>query len=70
MEKIDLEAKSDRELLLLVAAQQNEVVTMLKKHDCVLFNNGWGMVSQVKVLWGIAAGLWAVALVMLRGSAR
>lgn len=50
---INLTAKSDRELLLMLAGKLNHICHKVDRHDEALFNNGWGLAAQTRVMWGI-----------------
>ena len=65
MDNIEIEAKTDRELLILVAKQQNEMVSCVKKINEVLFNNGWGIVAQVRVLWWVSATSLGIVIAVI-----
>lgn len=42
------------------------VCSKVEKHEKTLYNNGWGIAAQVKVLWLLAVGIWTVALIWLK----
>jgi hypothetical protein len=48
----ELKGKSIRELLLISAIEGRHMRRDQQKVNDVLFNDGWGLVAQVKVLWG------------------
>jgi hypothetical protein len=50
----------------MLVEKVNPLCTKVEKHDVSLYNSGWGIASQVKVLWLLAGGLWALCLVYLR----
>lgn len=56
----ELKGKSIRELLLIAAIEGRQTRLAQKKVDDVLFNDGWGLVAQVKVLWGASVILTGV----------
>lgn len=54
MEKIELEQKSDRELLIMAVLQQNHIIDMVATHHKTLYGNGKpGIVFTVTVLCGV-----------------
>ena len=54
MEKIDLEAKTDREILILLAHDHNEVLNLVKDHNTILFGNGrLGITTKISILWWV-----------------
>jgi hypothetical protein len=56
MEKIELEQKSDRELLIMAVLQQNQIIDMVVTHHKTLYGNGKpGLVFLVTVLCGVVA---------------
>ena len=65
MDNIEIEAKTDRELLILVAKQQNDMVSCMKVVNEVLFNAGFGMVAQVKILWWVSATSLGIAIALV-----
>ena len=56
----ELKGKSIRELLLIAAIEGRQTRKAQQKVDDVLFNDGWGLVAQVKVLWGASVLLTGV----------
>jgi len=62
-EDIRLEAKSDRELLIMLVDKLNHVCGKVDKHDKWLSGNGTpGLRFQVWVLWASFIGALAIAL--------
>lgn len=52
MDPIDLNAKTDRELLILVAQKQNEIIAILNPIFTWVYGNGKpGAKTQLYVLW-------------------
>jgi len=43
------------------------VCKLVEKHNKVLYNDGWGLITQVRILHIISLGLWAIFLVWVRG---
>jgi len=41
------------------------ICEMVKKHDKSLYNNGFGLSAQVKVLWALAGGVWTITLLYI-----
>ena len=56
----ELKGKSIRELLIITAMEGRQTRKAQQKVDEVLFNDGWGLVAQVKVLWGASVILTGV----------
>ena len=68
MSDIELHAKSDRELLLIAIGKLNGICDKVERHELALEGNGkMGLKSQVRILWLLASGVWAVALVWIKG---
>lgn len=63
---IDIHAKSDRELLIMVVNKLNGMCDSVEKHERTLYNNGFGIAAQVRVLWILALGIWSIFLVWAR----
>lgn len=42
------------------------VCKQVEKHNKVLYNDGWGMVTQIRILWLASIGLWTIFLVWVR----
>lgn len=59
---INLNAKTDREILIMLVGKVNNVSHVVEKEEEVLFNNGWGIVAQVKVMWGIGVILLGLVI--------
>ena len=38
------------------------------KHDKVLYNDGWGLITQCRILWLISGGLWAIILIWVKNT--
>lgn len=41
------------------------VCKQVEKHEKALYNGGWGIVAQTKVLWALAGGAWVVGLMIM-----
>lgn len=67
MTDIELHAKTDRELLILVATKLNGVCVVAEdlKNDINGHDNSWGIKTQVRILWGLAVGVWSVVLIVI-----
>lgn len=64
---IDIHAMTDRELLIMAVGKLNGVCSKTEQFDKDINGNGkMGIKSQVRILWILACGLWAVALVVIR----
>lgn len=59
---INLSAKSDRELLIMLVGKVNHACHKIDKHDSVLFNSGWGLVAQNKVMWACFVTLGGIVI--------
>lgn len=69
MTDIDIHAKTDRELLIMVVGKLNGLCDCVDRHDKDLNGNGKiGMKAQVRILWLLAGGVWAAFLVLLKTS--
>ena len=42
------------------------ICEQVKKHEKTLYNGGWGITAQVKVLWVIIPGIWAIFLIWFK----
>lgn len=42
------------------------ICEQVKKHEKTLYNSGWGIAAQVKVLWVLIPSAWAIFLVYLK----
>lgn len=42
------------------------ICEQVRKHERTLYNNGWGIAAQVKVLWVLIPSAWAIFLVYLK----
>lgn len=63
MEKTEITQKSDREILIHVAIQQNAVIDMLCEHHRWIHGNGKpGAKTQLYILWTAWAGLLTAVL--------
>ena len=52
MTDIELHAKTDRELLIMVVDKLNTLAELVGKHEKCLAGNGWpGLKFQVRVMW-------------------
>ena len=67
MTDIDIHAKTDRELLIMVVGKLNTLCDCVSQHDKDLNGNGkMGVKAQVRILWIMAGGVWAAFLVLLK----
>ena len=66
MTDIDISAKTDRELLIMVVDKLNTMCNRVDKHDKALYNNGYGALFQIRMLWTLALGAWALILVYFK----
>ena len=63
MAENEIHNMKDHDLLVMVAQKLNDHCKIVEKHDKVLYNNGSGIVTQVKILWLLAGGLWTIVVV-------
>lgn len=61
MTDIDINAKTDRELLIMAISKLNSMCDTVQKHETLFYNNGFGIIFQVKALWLLAGGGWVIA---------
>ena len=66
MTNLDINAKSDRELLIIAVEKLNHVCGRVDKHEAIFYNKGYGIIFQVRALWLIASGVVAVFLVYVK----
>lgn len=60
MTKKDLEAEIKRIHDAIIRLEP--VCDMVTKHEKTLYNNGWGVAAQVKVLWAVFITLTGVVI--------
>lgn len=67
MTDLELHSKTDRELLLLAVLKLNETCRAVERHERILEGNGKpGIKAQVRWMWLIFGGAWAIFLVYLK----
>lgn len=64
MEKDELEKEIKRIHDAIIRLEP--VCEKVEKHDRTLYNNGWGIAAQVKVLWVVIPSAWALFLVYIK----
>ena len=65
MGEIDFRGMGDHDLLITIAEKINHLSQSKDRTDRVLYNGGFGIVFQVKVLWLLAGGSWGIVLTLL-----
>ena len=65
MNDIDIRGMSDHDIIVMMAQKLNDHCDIVTKHEKTLYNNGYGIATQVKILWLVACGSWGVFLVLL-----
>jgi hypothetical protein len=65
MTDIELSKLSDHDLLITIAQEVKHLTAGKDRTDRILFNSGFGIIFQVRVLWLLAGGGWALFLVLL-----
>lgn len=62
MTDIDIHAKTDRELLIMAIEKLNGLCDKVEKHEQTLYNAGWGITAQIKVIWGVGVIVLGIIL--------
>ena len=65
MGEIDFRGMGDHDLLITIAEKINHLSQSKDRTDKVLYNGGFGIVFQVRVLWLLAGGGWGIVLTLL-----
>ena len=67
MNDINIRGLSDHDLLIMIVDKINSISNSKDRSDRILYGGGFwfGLITQVRILWLLACGGWAVCLILL-----